>query len=68
MSEIKKKLSAVVDICSDLNYLRDEYEANLLFSSPPDGSVNFENLLDWLAKNDQVAKMMINLAKKLDDL
>ena len=68
MGDFKEKLRTVTSIRDDLDYLRDEYKANLIWGSQPDGGVHFESLLEWMAKNDQISKMMIDLAKKLDDL
>lgn len=61
------KLDLIKKINGNLDYIKDEYEKARLWSSPPDGDVKFESLIDWLSNedNEYLVQEMIKLAKDL---
>ena len=50
-----------------LSYLREEYNRCVLWGSDPDGDVKFEQLIDWLSK-DQNSYNMDHLIKVIRDM
>lgn len=65
---MKDKIEKISKINSDLDYLRGEYKDHALWGSAPDGDVRFDSLIEWMGKNSELVKFMVEVSHRLEVL
>ena len=65
---MKVKIEKISKVSSDLSYLREEYNNMRLWGSQPDGAVEFDRLIEWIAENEHTVSFMVKTAKALNDI
>ena len=65
---MKDKIPKIRKLDSDLAYLQDEYANIRLYGSAPDCDVHFDTMIEWLAKNKDTVRFMIDTAEAIEKL
>ncbi|AUR88650.1 hypothetical protein NVP1172O_33 [Vibrio phage 1.172.O._10N.261.52.F5] len=61
------KAKEIMELASDLEYLKEELEVNnRLWSDRIDGYVTLDKLIEYCKENDHILEMVIKIAKKVN--
>ncbi len=59
----QEQVSNITKLSAEINNFRDCYKSCKLYSSPPDGDVRVETILEWLTENPHMAEIAIEISK-----